>query len=272
MISSQPFETEALLKESGVSTVCASALCPNQNECYSKKTATFLILGETCTRACGFCSVGKGAPFAPDPQEPRRIAELVRRMALRYAVITSVTRDDLEDGGSSQFIKVIEAVRSLSPDTKIEVLTPDFMGDSRAIRTVLSASPDVFGHNIETVRQLYPAARKGADYDTSMGIMKLVKEITPSQLTKSALLVGLGESQGEVVETMRDLRAAACDMLVIGQYLRPRKSNLPVVRFLGQEEFDRYRKIGEEMGFCHVASGPFVRSSYKAEEIYNILK
>jgi len=263
------FETEALLRDCRVSTVCASARCPNLSECFSKGTATFLLLGDTCTGACGFCSVKKGEAAAPDPQEPWRIAEAVKRLGLKYAVITSVTRDDLEGGGSGEFAKTINAIKSLSPTTKVEVLAPDFNGQKSALETVLGGGPEVFGHDIETVRRLYPIARRGVSYDTSLDLFKVARRIRPSLLTKSALLAGLGESQEEIIDTMRDLANAGCDILMIGQYLRPSMANLPVVRYLSQEEFDRLRKIGEGMGFRHVSAGPFVRSSYRAEEVYN---
>lgn len=264
-----PHEVEAGLLNAKVRTVCASALCPNSNECYSQKTVTFLILGDTCTRACGFCSVKKGAPGRIDAQEPRRIAEFARELGLRYIVITSVTRDDLKDGGAGQFVKVIEALRAISPKAKIEVLTPDFMYDAESIERILSERPDVFGHNIETVRRLYHTARKGADYDRSVNIISFIKELEPGLLTKSSLMLGLGETEEEVVDAMNDLKEAGCDILTIGQYLRPRRENLPVARFASPEEFESYKKIGEDMGFRAVVSGTFVRSSYKAEETYN---
>ena len=262
------FEIEALLRDCRINTVCESARCPNLNECFSKGTATFLILGDTCTRGCGFCSVKKGKPISPDPREPWRIAQAVERLGLKYAVITSVTRDDLEDGGAGQFATIISAIKGLSPETKVEILTPDFNGSKPALETVLSGGPDVFGHDIETVRRLYPVARQGASYDSSLGIFRMIKDMRPSLLTKSALLAGIGESEEEIIETMRDLASAGCDILMVGQYLRPGKSNLPVVRYLSQEEFDNFKRIGEVMGFRHVNAGAFVRSSYRAEEIF----
>ena len=261
-------ETQGLLRDFRINTVCGSAQCPNLNECYSRGTATFLILGDTCTRDCGFCSVKKGIPIPPDSQEAWRIAGAVKRLGLKYAVITSVTRDDLGDGGAGHFSRTIRAIKSLSPDTKVEVLTPDFNGCKAAIEIVLSGEPDVFGHDIDTARRLYPAARQGASYDISLGIFSMIKEMRPLLLTKSALLAGLGESEAEMIETMADLRSAGCDILMIGQYLRPGKVNLPVARYLSPEEFERYERIGEGMGFRHVSSGAFVRSSYRAEEIF----
>jgi lipoyl synthase len=196
------------------------------------------------------------------------MAEAVRRLGIKYAVITSVTRDDLEDGGAGQFARTISTVKGLSPETKVEVLTPDFNGRESALATVLNGEPDVFGHDIETVRRLYPVARRGASYDTSLGLFRTVRQMRPRVFTKSALLVGLGESEEEIIETMGDIKSAGCDILMIGQYLRPGKTNLPVVRYLREEEFAEYKRIGEDMGFRHVSSGAFVRSSYRAEEIY----
>lgn len=264
-----PNEVGDALRDAKVRTVCESALCPNLNECYSNKTVTFLILGGTCTRACGFCSVKKGRPGPIDEGEPWKIAEFARGLGLGYIVITSVTRDDLNDGGAGQFAKVIETVRALSPQAKIEVLTPDFMGDIGSIKNVLGARPDVFGHNIETVRRLYKTARKGADYYRSLRIIRSIKEMEPRQLTKSSLMLGLGETDDEVIYAMNDLRSAGCDILTIGQYLRPRKENLPVARFVRPEEFEKYKEAALDMGFSSVISGSFVRSSYRAEEIFN---
>jgi len=257
------------LAELGLGTVCESALCPNLNECFSRKHAAFLILGDACTRACGFCSVRKSAPQPPDPSEPLKVSEAVKRLGLDYAVITSVTRDDLPDGGANQFVKTIGAIRLFSPTVKIEVLVPDFGGEIRSIEAVLDAGPDVFGHNIETVRRLYPIARPEADYARSLELLKFVKALAPRQVTKAGIMLGLGEAEEEVIDTFKDIRRTGCDILTIGQYLRPRAGNLPVRKFYAPEEFERYRRIGEkELGFRYAASGPFVRSSYQAEEIF----
>lgn len=268
------------LSASGVATVCEESLCPNLNECFSKKEITFLILGEFCTRSCGFCSVSNspnlkhtpGVCFKGnmvDPDEPRKVADAVDRLSLKYVVITSVTRDDLDDGGAGQFVKVIESVRLVSKHVKIEVLVPDFKGTKSSIKKIAKASADVFGHNIETVRRLYPIARRGADYDRSLSVLRLVKELRQDQITKSSIMVGLGEEEQEVIQTMQNVRSAGCDILTIGQYLRPHKENLPVSRLVRPEEFERYAGIGYDFGFKHVSSGPFVRSSYYAEEGYN---
>lgn len=272
IISDDFFEMKRILKDSSIGTVCESSLCPNISECFSRKRATFLILGETCTRQCGFCSVKKGIARTPDTKEPERISGLVKRLDLKYVVITSVTRDDLDDGGASQFVKVIEAVRRVSKDIKIEVLIPDFKGEKISVEAIVKARPNVFSHNIETVNRLYPVVRPGFDYEQSLRVLRMAKEFAPWQLTKSGLMVGLSETVEEVVYTMKDLKAAGCDILTIGQYLRPTKSNLPVKKFVTPEEFEWYEGVGKGFGFKCVTSGPFVRSSYLAEEAYKRLE
>jgi lipoic acid synthetase len=257
-------ETESLLRGLGLHTVCVQARCPNISECFHRKTATFLILGEICTRGCGFCGVGRGAPRTVDPGEPGRVAEAVIRMGLRHAVITSVTRDDLPDGGAGIFADCIRALRKRDASLKIEVLVPDFGGDELCVCTVTSAGPDIFGHNIETVPSLYGSARDG-DYGRSIRVLSYAKACSRGLRTKSGLLVGLGETASELEAVFRDLRGAGCDYLSIGQYLRPGKVNLPVASRLPTEAFERYKIRALEAGFLHVESGPYVRSSYCAD-------
>ena len=260
--------TKQLLRQYGLSTVCEEARCPNRGECFSKPTATFMILGDRCTRNCGFCSVTSSRPFPPDPTEPQRVAQAAKDMGLRYVVITSVTRDDLPDGGAEQFALTIRSVRALLPDARIEVLTPDFKGDIDALKTVLDSCPDLFNHNVETVPGLYPLVRPQADYRRSLFVLRKAKELCPTVPTKSGLMVGLGEKFDEVVEVMKDLREAGCEILTIGQYLQPRKENLPVSEYIHPDVFERYREIGYELGFSYVASAPLVRSSMNAEEMF----
>jgi len=272
IFSDEIFRTKETLKELSVLTVCESSLCPNLNECFSKAHATFLILGSSCTRACGFCSVDKGLPQAPDPDEPQRIAEAVTRLGLKFVVVTSVTRDDLPDGGASQFVKVVEAIRRVSGDIKLEVLVPDFNGNEGAVCEVLSARPDVFAHNIETVQRLYPLTRSGSSYTGSLRLLKKAKRFDLETITKSGIMVGLGETDKEVFDTILDLRRHGCDILTIGQYLRPKTANLPVARFVTPEQFNEYREFAHSLGFKHVSAGPFVRSSYYAEEMLESCK
>lgn len=262
--------TREMLARSSVPTVCKSSMCPNINECFSKAQATFLMLGERCTRSCAFCAIGKGSPAAPDDDEPRRIAIAALSLGLSYAVVTSVTRDDMADGGAFQFVKVIEKIRQISQGrVGVEVLIPDFRLDRRSIELVVKAGPEVIAHNIETVRRLYPEVRSGAGYDRSVAVLRMIKNISPGQLTKSGIMVGLGETEAEVFDAMKDLKAAGCDILTIGQYLRPGKDNIEVCEFVSPDQFIRYREAGEQLGFRHVSSGPFVRSSYMAGDIYN---
>jgi len=262
--------TVATLKSLQLNTVCQSAHCPNIGECFSRKMATFLILGNCCTRSCGFCAVGKGKPGQPDPDEPANVARAVSRLGSRYVVITSVTRDDLADGGSGHFVETIRAVRSLRPGVGIEVLVPDFRGDVAAVKAVVAARPDVFGHNVETVPRLYTTVRSGAEYARSLGVLRLVKRLDPATLTKSGLMLGLGESREEVLAVIRDLRSVQCDILTIGQYLSPSSEHCPVVEFVRPEVFEGYCRIGEDLGFKYVASAPLVRSSYMAEKAFSL--
>ncbi|RMG74221.1 MAG: lipoyl synthase [Nitrospirae bacterium] len=261
-------QTKHLLRRYGLSTVCEEARCPNRGECFSKPTATFMILGDRCTRDCGFCAVKRAVPMPVDPTEPVRVARAARDMGLRFVVITSVTRDDLPDGGAEQFALTIKAVKGLLPEAKVEVLTPDFKGNRDALKIVIDAGPDVFNHNVETVPGLYKKVRPQADYGRSLSVLKMVKEINPQIPTKSGLMVGLGESFEEVLEVMRDLRAVGCEILTIGQYLQPGRDKLPVVEYIHPELFDKYREEGYRMGFRYVAASPLVRSSMNAENMY----
>jgi lipoic acid synthetase len=259
--------TRSLLDELKLHTVCESAKCPNHWECWSKGTATFMIAGDRCTRACGFCAVSTARPLALEPDEPARVAEATRRMKLKHVVITAVARDDLADGGAGHFRQTIEAVRSLNPGIVIEVLVPDFNESDAAIRMVLDANPHIFNHNLETVRRLTPEVRHRATYDRSLTVLKKVKEQRGSEiLTKSGIMLGLGEREEEVLTAMHDLRAASCDILTLGQYLQPTLKHLPVCEFIAPEIFAGYKLKAEAMGFVHVASGPMVRSSYHADE------
>jgi len=259
------FETKEILSALKVNTVCESSLCPNLNECFSRRFATFLILGNVCTRSCGFCSVLKDSPGAVDPDEPARIVEAVKRLGLKYVVITSVTRDDLADGGAGQFVKVIEQIKKISTSVKIEVLIPDFNGEGYLADRVIGSRPDIVGHNIETVERLYPLVRPGAGYERSLALLRAVRSRSAGTVTKSGIMLGLGETDDEVIGALNDIRSTGCDIVTIGQYLRPGQYNLPVKRFVDPQKFTRYKLIGEEIGFKYVASGPFVRSSYFAD-------
>jgi lipoic acid synthetase len=265
-------KVRSILEQTDLHTVCQEARCPNLGECFTRGTATFLILGRVCTRDCGFCAVECGAPAPPDEAEPERAAEAVRKMGLHYVVITSVTRDDLPDGGASSFAKTIWAIRALNPKIKVEVLIPDFKGDQSSLKTVLKERPEILNHNIETIRRLYPRVRPLADYKRSLNLLKKSKEECPHFPTKSGFMLGLGETREEVLELLRDLKEAGCDFLTIGQYLQPRRDRLPVVRFILPEEFEKYKQIAEEMGFRAVASGPFVRSSFHASEMFETIR
>jgi lipoic acid synthetase len=259
--------TRALLDELKLHTVCESAKCPNHWECWSKGTATFMIAGDRCTRACGFCAVTTARPFALEADEPARVAEATCRMRLKHVVITAVARDDLADGGAAHFRQTIEAVRALNPDTVIEVLTPDFNDRDASIEVVLAANPHIFNHNLETVRRLTPAVRSRATYDRSLNVLRKVKALRADTIyTKSGLMLGLGETGEEIVTAMRDLRRSGCDILTLGQYLQPTLKHLPVVDFVSPETFVEYGRQARQMGFVHVASGPMVRSSYHADE------
>jgi lipoic acid synthetase len=261
-------KVKSILDETDLHTVCEEARCPNLGECFARGTSTFLILGKICTRDCGFCAVGHGVPVQPDEAEPEKVAQAVKKMGLQYVVITSVTRDDLSDGGASLFASTIQTIRALDSKTKVEVLIPDFQGGLNSLKSVLKEGPDVLNHNIETVSRLYPEVRPQADYQRSLYLLKTSKESHPNVLTKSGFMLGLGENREEVLKLLRDLRDAGCDLLTIGQYLQPRQDRLPVVRFVPPEEFEEYRTISEEIGFKAVASGPFVRSSFHAFEMF----
>jgi lipoic acid synthetase len=257
-------ELKELIGRLRLHTVCESAACPNVGECWNQRTATFMILGNMCTRRCGFCAVGKGAPLAVDYDEPRRVAEAVAAMGLRFAVITSVNRDDRKDGGAELFALTIRAIRDRVPGCGVEVLVPDFQGSRSAVETVMEAGPDVLNHNTETVPRLYRQVRLGAKYERSLDVLSYAKQMAPGCPTKSGLMLGLGETAGEVLDVMRDLRAHHVEILTLGQYLRPSPKHLPIVRYLPPEEFAEFRRAGHEMGFRHVESGPLVRSSYHA--------
>jgi lipoyl synthase len=259
--------TRSLLNELNLHTVCESAKCPNHWECWSKGTATFMIAGDRCTRACQFCAVSTAKPLPLEADEPQRVAEATRRMGLKHVVITAVARDDMADGGADHFRQTIEAVRSLNPGIVIEVLTPDFLDKEDAIDCVLSANPHIFNHNLETVRRLTPSVRHRATYDRSLSVLRKVKVKRGTAIhTKSGMMLGLGEREAEVLEAMRDLREAQCDILTLGQYLQPTLKHLPVEGFITPEQFAVYGEQARAMGFVHVASGPMVRSSYHADE------
>ncbi len=258
--------TRSLVDELKLETVCESAKCPNRSECWTRGTATFMIMGEVCTRPCGFCSVPRGKPEALPLDEPERLAEACARLGLRHVVITSVTRDDLPDGGANHFRQCVLAVRERTGAT-IEVLTPDFDGDTEALDVVITAEPEVFNHNMETVARLQRHVRRKSQYGVSLSVLKYVKERRPGMLTKSGLMLGLGETTEEVLECLADLRSVGCDLLTLGQYLQPTMKHLPVERYLPPEEFDELGRLARAMGFRDVASGPFVRSSYHADEM-----
>lgn len=259
--------TRSLLDELKLHTVCESAKCPNHWECWGKGTATFMIAGDRCTRACGFCAVSTAKPLALEADEPMRVAEATRRMKLKHVVITAVARDDLKDGGAEHFRQTIEAVRQLNPGIVIEVLVPDFNESDISIDNVLTANPHIFNHNLETVRRLTPSVRHRATYDRSLAVLAKVKAKRGKTIyTKSGIMLGLGEQEEEILTAMRDLRAANCDILTLGQYLQPTLKHLPVIEFVPPAKFAEYKVRAEEMGFVHVASGPMVRSSYHADE------
>jgi len=257
-------EIKVMLRSLRLNTVCEEAKCPNIGECFASRTATFMILGNVCTRNCRFCAVSKGIPGSPDPKEPENISHAVHVLKLRHTVITSVTRDDLDDGGASQFVDVVRELRKNCPDTTIELLIPDLNGNWKALERIVREHPDVLNHNIETVPSLYVSVRPGATYERSIGLLRRVKEIDSSIITKSGIMVGLGESEDEVKSVIDDLIGAGCRMLTIGQYLQPSHKHLPVVEYITPEQFESYRIFALERGFSFVASGPLVRSSYHA--------
>lgn len=258
-------ELKKLVTDLKLHTVCESAACPNVGECWNRKTATFMILGNVCTRRCGFCAVQKGAPLEVDYDEPRRVAEACVALGLKYAVITSVNRDDRKDGGAELFAMTIEAIRERIPDCRVEVLVPDFQGSRAAMEIVMHAKPDVLNHNTETVPRLYRQVRLGARYERSLEMLEYAKSLRPNIPAKSGLMLGLGETREEVISVMRDLHAHKVDILTLGQYLRPSAKHLPILRYVPVEEFAEYKRLGLDMGFSHVEAGPLVRSSYHAD-------
>jgi lipoic acid synthetase len=261
--------TKKLLRSHRLSTVCEEARCPNIGQCFSKPSAAFLILGSKCTRNCGFCSVDSSAPERVDREEPARVAMAAVEMGLRYIVITSVTRDDLHDGGAGHFAETVSAVKANLKKARIEVLTPDFKGNLNSLKTVLKAGPDVYNHNLETVPGLYPLIRPSADYRRSLSLLEQAKKLMPEVYIKSGMMLGFGEKLSEVMQVLRDLRNSGCDIITIGQYLRPSRANLPVVEYVKPQIFESLRLEALSMGFRHVASAPLVRSSMNAEEMYN---
>lgn len=263
--------TRGVVTESGVATVCQEARCPNLSECWSQRTATFMILGDRCMRNCRFCAVTTAEPLPPEADEPLRLAEAVARLQLKHVVITAVSRDDLPDEGASHFAECVRAVRQSLPTASIEVLPADFHARLECIATLCDDGPDVYNHNLETVERLTPSIRPKADYRRSLKVLSLVKEIAPSIHTKSGLMVGLGETEDELRQTLADLRSVGCDIVTIGQYLQPSPTHVPVARYYEPAEFDRFADWAKELGFTGVASGPFVRSSYHARRMYNHL-
>ena len=259
----------ALLRRHGLNTVCQGALCPNQGECFVQGTATFLLLGRTCTRNCTFCAIpSEDRPPAPDPQEPERVALAAAELELKHAVITSVTRDDLEDGGASHFAETVKALKRNDPRVIVEILIPDFQGSLSALQTVVDSDPDIINHNLETVPRLYPEVRPQAVYSRSIDLLKRIKGINPEKITKSGLMLGLGEEKEEVLQVMADLRTVSCDLLTLGQYLQPSGRHHRVARYVQPEEFEALRQEGEKMGFKAVFSAPLVRSSFHAAEVF----
>ncbi len=261
-------EIKTMLRERELHSVCESLACPNRSECFSRGTATFMILGDVCTRACGFCNVTTGLPYAPPSlDEPRAVAETAKRMGLRHVVVTSVTRDDVPDGGARQFAETIRELREALPQAAVEVLTPDFRGNLDAVRTVVEARPDYYNHNVETVPRLYRHVRPGSRFDRSLDVLRHAKSVDPHVVTKSGLMLGLGEQRDEVVEVLQHLRESQVEIVTIGQYLQPKRHKLDVVEYVHPSVFEEYRVIGEELGFRAVFSGPFVRSSYMADVV-----
>ena len=269
------FSTKALISDLRLHTVCESAQCPNRWECWSQGTATFMIAGDRCTRACGFCAVTTAKPLALEEDEPQRVAEAVMRMKLKHVVITAVARDDLKDGGAHHFARVITAIQKMDSSIIIEVLVPDFHADDSCIQTVLDAGPDIYNHNMETVERLTPVVRSRAKYRMSLQVLRRAKELSSRGrgiVTKSGIMLGLGETEPEIFQTMDDLREVGCQVLTMGQYLRPTPNHLPVVEFVTPEQFDLYGEIARKKGFEHVASGPLVRSSYHAADFHPVVR
>ena len=270
--ASEISKVQKIVKERGIHTICEEGRCPNRAECYSQSTATFLLMGPTCTRSCAFCQVDKGhAPQALDEQEPQKVAESVKLLGLKYVVLTSVARDDIPDGGASWFVKVMNTIREMNPDTLIEVLTPDFGTGKNAlvqqrlsIKTIVDVNPACYNHNLETVARLQDPVRRGGKYDRSLKVLSTVKELNPDIPTKSGLMLGLGETKEEIIETLKDLRSIDCDRLTLGQYMRPSLAHLPVEKYWTPREFSELQTIAYDLGFNHVRSGPLVRSSYHA--------
>ena len=271
-LSPEVTKLKVILRKLNLSTVCEEALCPNIGKCFSRGTATFMIMGDICTRRCSYCNVATGKPQKLDEKEPENIALAVKKLKLKYVVITSVNRDDLEDGGASHFRDVINKVREINPNVKIEVLIPDFKFNWEYLKIVVDAKPDVINHNIETVPSLYKKIRHLGDYEKSLILLKKVKQFDSNILTKSGLMVGLGENKEEVIEVMKDLREVKCDIITIGQYLQPSINHRPVSKFYSEEEFKEFEKIGYSLGFKSVYSGQLVRSSYNANEVFNSIK
>ena len=265
MNTSELESMRVLMRSLSLNTVCESAQCPNRGQCFKSGTATFMILGNVCTRNCRFCAVEKGTPCAPDPGEPRRVAEAAKRLGLKHAVVTSVTRDDLPDGGAEQFVKTIAEIKRLLPGTTVEVLIPDFKGNAGSVDMVIAASPDIINHNLETVRQLYKEVRPGADYERSLWLLERVKK--SGILTKTGIMVGLGETKEQVLSLFRDIASFGCDIITIGQYLAPSRDHLPVIEYVTPEKFEGYAKAALKEGIRYAASAPLVRSSYNAAGI-----
>lgn len=258
---------KSLLASSRLHTICEEAKCPNIAECFGKGTATFLVLGDACTRNCTYCNVKKGIPSEADLNEPQRIARIIKKLNLNYVVVTSVTRDDLPDGGADIFAQIIQAIKNLSPRTKIEILIPDFKGNRDSLKRVIDAKPYLLAHNLETVERLFPVVRPQGDYKRSLSLSKEAKEMNPRLLTKSGIMVGMGERKEEITGTMKDLREVGCDIFTIGQYLQPSLNHLPISKYYTPEEFKEFQRIGEGLGFLHIESGPLVRSSYHTAEV-----
>lgn len=261
-------EVRSILEKYNLNTVCDEALCPNRGKCFHAGTATFMILGKNCTRNCRFCNITEAAPEVVDDNEPANIAYAVKELGLKYVVITSVTRDDLSDGGASHFAAVVEEIRKINPTTRIEVLIPDFQGNVEALKSVVDSKPDVIGHNIETIPSLYSSVRPEAIYSRSLKVLSDIKEMYPDCKSKSGIMVGLGETEEEVIEVLKDLKKHNCDFLTIGQYLAPSRQHIPVVQYITPEQFEKYGVAAKELGFEYVASAPLVRSSYLAHEAF----